>query len=133
MNASDYFKKLEGNPEYLEAERKHKLILDIADEVLRLRIERGWSQAELAERSGTKQANISRLENGMLNPSVNFLEKIAKALGADVSIGFVQAHTRSVIEVNADSETQETCLAIDWLQSGNTYNSFKITSGNFSS
>lgn len=86
MNYKDYFKKLEGSPDYREAERKYKLILDLADEILRLRIEKGWSQAELAERAGTKQANISRLESGLSNPSVNFLLKVAKALDANLSI-----------------------------------------------
>lgn len=86
MNYKEYFKKHESNPGYREAEQKHKLILDLADEILRLRMAKGWSQAELAERAGTKQANISRLESGMLNPSINFLQKVAKALGADLSI-----------------------------------------------
>jgi transcriptional regulator with XRE-family HTH domain len=86
MNANDYFKKLESDPEYRESERKHKHILDLADEILRLRMQKGWSQAELAKRAETRQANISRLENGMLNPSVNFLQKVAKALDADLSL-----------------------------------------------
>ncbi len=86
MSYRDYFKKLESDPEYRETEQKYKLILDLADEILRLRMEKGWSQAELARRAETKQANISRLENGMLNPSVNFLQKVAKALDADLSV-----------------------------------------------
>lgn len=86
MNHKDYFKKLEDDPEYRDAEQKFKLILDLADEILRLRMEKGWSQAELARRVETKQANISRLENGLLNPSVNFLQKVAKALDADLAL-----------------------------------------------
>lgn len=88
MNYKDYFKKLEENQEYQEAEQKFKLILDLADEILRLRMKKGWSQAELAERAGTKQANISRLESGLSNPSINFLQKVAKALDTEISIRF---------------------------------------------
>ncbi|HLA88175.1 MAG TPA: helix-turn-helix domain-containing protein [Anaerolineales bacterium] len=98
MNSNDYFKKFEKDPEYQEAEQKYKLILDLADEILRLRMEKGWSQAELAKRAETKQANISRLENGMLNPSVNFLQKVAKALDTDLSIHVANKPSEEIYE-----------------------------------
>ena len=49
-----------------------------------LREVRGWSQAELARRSGVHQSVISRLENGRTR-SVSFpnLERLADALGCD--------------------------------------------------
>ncbi len=44
----------------------------------------GWSQAELARRSGVNQAIISRLESGEVS-SINFpnLEGLARALRCD--------------------------------------------------
>lgn len=96
MNSNDYFKKLEKDPEYQEVEQKYKLILDLADEILRLRMEKGWSQAELAERAETKQANISRLESGLLNPSVSFLQKVAKALDADISLHIAKTPSQTI-------------------------------------
>jgi len=96
MNYNDYFKKFEKAPEYQEAEQKFKLILDLADEILRLRMEKGWSQAELAERAETKQANISRLESGLSNPSVNFLQKVAKALDADISLHIAKTPSQTI-------------------------------------
>ena len=49
-----------------------------------LRNVKGWSQAELARRSGVPQPTISRLESGETQ-SINFpnLEKLASALGCD--------------------------------------------------
>ncbi|MBI3739786.1 MAG: helix-turn-helix transcriptional regulator [Chloroflexi bacterium] len=88
MNYKDYFQKLEGDLEYQKTERELKVILDLADDVLRLRMKKGWSQAELAQQAGTKQANISRLESGLSNPSINFLQKIAKALDTNISLKF---------------------------------------------
>lgn len=41
----------------------------------------GLSQTELAERSGTAQAVISRIERGAVSPSLDTLSKIAKGLG----------------------------------------------------
>jgi ribosome-binding protein aMBF1 (putative translation factor) len=52
----------------------------IAQAVIKKRLERGLTQSELAKKIGTKQSAISRLESGNYNPSVSFLEKVAKAL-----------------------------------------------------
>lgn len=61
---------------------------EITREVIRLRIEKGLTQKQLAELVGTKQSAISRLENGSYNPSIEFLSKIAHALGKEVKISF---------------------------------------------
>ena len=37
------------------------------------------TQKELAERTGINQADISKLENGTRNPSVNLLKRLADA------------------------------------------------------
>ena len=44
------------------------------------------SQKELAQKMGTKQSALSRLESGTYNPSLLFLKKIATALDAKLSI-----------------------------------------------
>ena len=44
------------------------------------------TQEVLAERVGTKKSNISRLESGKYNPSLDFLVKIAESLGKQIHI-----------------------------------------------
>ncbi|MBI9014643.1 MAG: helix-turn-helix transcriptional regulator [Clostridiales bacterium] len=63
-------------------------IYKIKSELINLRIEKGLSQKQLAELIGTKQSAISRLESGNSNPSVEFLSKIAHALGKNLHISF---------------------------------------------
>lgn len=58
----------------------------IIEQVIAYRIKHGITQAELAKRIGTKQSAISRFESGSENPTVDFLKKIAKALGAKLSV-----------------------------------------------
>ncbi len=48
----------------------------------------GVSQSELAERAGTSQPSIARLEKGQVSPTVITLDRIARALGADLVIDF---------------------------------------------
>lgn len=61
-------------------------IYEIKEQLIRIRIDQGLSQAELAKKVGTKQSAISRLESGDCNPSIEFLNKIAQALGKEVHI-----------------------------------------------
>lgn len=63
-------------------------IYAITREIINLRIENGLTQKELAEKIGTKQSAISRLENGSYNPSLEFLTRVAHALGKEVHISF---------------------------------------------
>lgn len=48
-----------------------------------VREERGWGQAQVADRAGTSIPTISRLETGERGPSRKLAAKIAIALGAD--------------------------------------------------
>ena len=47
----------------------------------------GWrSRAELAERTGISQADISRIERGATSPTAKTLQRIAEALNAEVRL-----------------------------------------------
>jgi DNA-binding XRE family transcriptional regulator len=59
---------------------------ELAKMLIEKRIKKGMTQKELAEKIGTKQAAISRLESGNYNPSFLFLRKIAIALGSRLDI-----------------------------------------------
>jgi len=50
------------------------------------RIAAGMSQAQLAERIGTTQQQLSRWETGARVPRVDVLKKIADALGVGVDV-----------------------------------------------
>jgi DNA-binding XRE family transcriptional regulator len=61
----------------------------IIEEIIMARKERNLTQKELATLVGTKQSNISRLESGNYNPSIDFLNKIAKAVGKELEVRMV--------------------------------------------
>ena len=58
----------------------------IAYMVSSARARSGLSQLKLSELTGIDQADISKIENGLSNPSVSTLERIANALQADLEI-----------------------------------------------
>ena len=49
--------------------------------VRRFRLERDWSQEELAFQSDIHQTYLSGVENGARNPTITVLKKLADALG----------------------------------------------------
>ena len=57
-----------------------------AKQIIALRIAQGITQGELAERVGTSQANISKIEHGALNPTFEMAQRIAKGLGKQLTI-----------------------------------------------
>lgn len=56
--------------------------------VYELRTRAGLTQAELAERMGTTQAAISRLEEGGGTPRLDTLTKLAEAVGRGFVVSF---------------------------------------------
>ena len=63
--------------------------LDVIRAIVYARTSQNMTQKELAERTGINQADISKLENGTRNPSVNLLKRLAEGLGMALKIEFV--------------------------------------------
>jgi ribosome-binding protein aMBF1 (putative translation factor) len=64
---------------------------DLARELIAARVRAGLTQAEVAERMGTTQSVVARLESGARMPSVNTLLKFAKATRSRPIIKFLAA------------------------------------------
>jgi predicted transcriptional regulator len=58
----------------------------VISQLIAARQKSGFTQRELANRMGTKQSAIARLEAGNTNPSIGFLEKIASVMGTTLTI-----------------------------------------------
>lgn len=58
----------------------------VISELIKARIKHRMTQAELAKKAGTKQSAIARLESGNINPSLEFLQKVAQVVGLSVHL-----------------------------------------------
>ena len=90
MNHDDVKRELLKNPEIKREYDELKSLYEIKGQLIELRNQLGISQKELAELVGTKQSAISRLESGSYNPSIEFLGKVAHALGGRLDISIVR-------------------------------------------
>lgn len=79
---ADMLKDEEFRIEYEKLRPRYEAIAQI----ISARKEQNITQAELAKRVGTQKSNISRLESGNYNPSLDFLAKIAESLGKKISV-----------------------------------------------
>lgn len=67
----------------------------LAKELRVMREKAGLSQKQLAERVRTKQPSIARLEGARAWPKLDLLQRVARALGAEMVVSFRRLHAGS--------------------------------------
>lgn len=76
------------NPAFVAAYDALEEEFSLAKALIEARVKSELTQAELAQRVGTDQANISRWEGGTATPNVKTLRRLAGAMGFKLVIGF---------------------------------------------
>jgi transcriptional regulator with XRE-family HTH domain len=74
---------------------KLQVRLRVGRKVKRLRLLRGLSQEQLAERVGNTDKHISQLERGKVNVGIDVLSSVASELAVDVAELFVNPSSSS--------------------------------------
>ena len=94
MKHSELKAKALSNPETQTAYDELVPEFLILRQMLKARQKAGLSQAQVAERMGTKAPAVTRLEsslgNGKHSPSLATLQKYARAVGCKLQVKFVQ-------------------------------------------
>lgn len=73
-----------------------KAQITVARNLRRLRVDRAISQEDLAVGAKVDRTYVSRSERAIENPTILVLERLAKALNADIAEFFDQAQVGSV-------------------------------------
>ncbi|MFF3491380.1 helix-turn-helix domain-containing protein [Streptomyces sp. NPDC002795] len=81
---------VEFDQEYVDA----RLAGDLGQAVYDRRVELGLSQAELAERAGMTQPQVSRTEGGDTVPTLPLLRRLAKALEGSLNLAIDESDSR---------------------------------------
>lgn len=82
-------KKLMDNPAFVKEWKKIEPEYDLARALIGARIKRHMSQKQLADKIGTKQPVISRIESMSYQPTVSLLQRVAQGLDAKLDIRFI--------------------------------------------
>lgn len=87
MDEWENFKKeLLQNKEVAREYERLKPHYQLIAQLIEARIKKGLTQQQLAQKIGTKQSVIARVESGNSNPTFAFIEKITTALGSQLII-----------------------------------------------
>lgn len=86
---ADLKKRLMDNPEFREEYAKADAEFALIEAMITARRDAKLTQAELAEKIGTTQSAIARLEAGRVSPSISTLRRYAEATGHQLRVGFV--------------------------------------------
>lgn len=84
----DVKKELLGDPEVKKEYDRLGPEFTVISQLIELRAKKKLTQKELAKKLGTKQSAIARLESGRGNPTLEFLQKTARALDKKLVIDF---------------------------------------------
>jgi len=86
MNWREHKKQLMKDPEFKEEYESFEPEYKLAAGLIRLRLAKGLTQAQLAALLNTKQESIARLESGSSLPSLSTVKRVAVALDAELEI-----------------------------------------------
>lgn len=64
---------------------KSEVLKRVGEQIVRVRQEKGWTQADLAKACDKDPQSIERVENGKINASIYYLFEIATALNVPLS------------------------------------------------
>lgn len=85
----NYLNEQMKNPEFAAEYEKMRPEYEAIRAVIAARLESNMTQKELAERTGIRQSNISRIESGASSPTIDTLARIAAGLGKTLKIEFL--------------------------------------------
>ena len=84
-----YLQKQLQDPDFAAEYEKLRPEYEAIRAVIGARLESKLTQKELAEKTGIRQSNISRIENGTSSPTVDTLARLAAGMGKTLKIEFV--------------------------------------------
>ena len=88
---SEFKKKSLENPKILEAYEALQPEYDIIQAMIDARKSLNMTQKDLSAATGITQADISRIENGTRNPSLEMVKRLASGMGMRLKLEFVPA------------------------------------------
>lgn len=88
MDWETHRKILMSDPEVRKVYEETRIEREIAHALIKARIEKRLTQAQLAKKLKTRQSVVSRVESGQTTPSLSFLKRLASALDTSLSVQF---------------------------------------------
>jgi transcriptional regulator with XRE-family HTH domain len=101
----DYFARQMKDPEFAKAYEELAPEFELVSQIIALRLKHKLSQRELAERMGTPQPSIARMESTQAIKNLDFVRRIADALDCTLEVRLVPKKNGSKVAARRSAET----------------------------
>ena len=85
----DLFDEQMKDPEFNTEYNNLQPEFDVIRAIIAARTNQNLTQKQLSEKTGINQADISKLENGTRNPTINLLKRLADGMDMILKIEFI--------------------------------------------
>ncbi len=85
----DFFDEQMKDPEFRTEYNNLQPEFDVIRAIIDARTNQNLTQKQLSEKTGINQADISKLENGTRNPTINLLKRLADGMDMILKIEFI--------------------------------------------
>lgn len=85
----DFFDEQMKDPEFKTEYNNLQPEFDVIRAIIDARTNQNLTQKQLSEKTGINQADISKLENGTRNPTINLLKRLADGMDMILKIEFI--------------------------------------------
>jgi transcriptional regulator with XRE-family HTH domain len=121
----DYFAKQMKDPEFAKAYEELAPEFELISQIIARHLERKLSQRQLAERMGTPQPSIARMESTQAIKNLDFVRRVAEALDCTLEVRLVPKKNGNKVLVRKSTETPAKRVAAT-----GTYGKAKKVAGN---
>jgi len=101
----DYFARQMKDPEFAKAYEELAPEFELVSQIIALRLKQKLSQRQLAERMGTPQPSIARMESTRAIKNLDFVRRIAEALDCALEVRFVPKKNGNKVAARRPPET----------------------------
>ena len=98
MTHEEVIAEMMQDPKFKKEWEKLDPVFEAERALIELRMRGNETQKKLANKLNTKQAYISKVENGRVSPTISYIAKMADALNADAEIIFRPRGSKEVIK-----------------------------------
>ena len=85
----DFFDEQMKDPEFKTEYNNLQPEFDVIRAIIDARTNQNLTQKQLSEKTGINQADISKLENGTRNPTINLLKRLTDGMDTILKIEFI--------------------------------------------
>lgn|GEM_PF-3416253 len=112
----DLISQIKKGPGFKKISEEVDALVRLAIEINEQRTAKSWTQQKLAQKAGTSQKMISKIENGEVDVGFDLLQRLARSLDVELRLGRAAlVKIKDVAVINQEDESLiKASVSLDW-------------------